>query len=236
MNKLNIHDSWDRFIIPVLNTKESEVLLENLGESFHPSKENIFRAFSIPMSSVKLVIVGQDVYPDKNLATGIAFGVPEGKDSQSLRVIRKELLRTYVDDLTSPAFLETEEFVNTHFDNTMQFWVDQGILMLNSALTCNGKPGDQWDIWQPFMSLLFKMLDNNLKCPFIFLGKKAQTLGKLVVRNTVNNFPHPAADAYGKPIFYGCGIFTEIDKLTNNKLEWIKSNTAYPWLTQGLPF
>lgn len=227
MKKLNIHDSWDKYLLPLLSSTVGQELINSLEDyHYHPNKKDIFKAFSIPLDSVKLVIVGQDVYPDKSLATGIAFGVPLGKDSSSLKAIRKELHRQYQDNITSDYFLSTIEEIDFLFDNTMEWWQEQGILMLNSALTCNGKPGDQWDLWQPFMSELINKIDVATKAPFIFLGKKAATLQKLV-KSRSKVFPHPAADSYGKQQFVGCGIFDVMDGLVNNEIKWVKhSNTS----------
>lgn len=223
MNSLNIHDSWDKYLLPLLSADTGQDVISSIENTkYHPVKQDIFKAFSMPVDSVKLVIVGQDVYPDKSLATGIAFGVPKGKDSASLKTIRKELHRQYHDDITHEMFLMTPDEVDYLFDNTMMDWHNQGILMLNSALTCAGKPGDQWDVWQPFMAQLIAKVDFVTRVPFVFLGKKASTLQRLV-KSKSKVFPHPAADSYGKPQFVGCGIFDEMDKLTNNSVRWIKN-------------
>lgn len=223
MKELSIHDSWDKHLLPLLSSAVGQELINSLEDTnYHPNKKDIFKAFSIPLNSVKLVIVGQDVYPDKSLATGIALGVPLGKDSASLKTIRKELHRQYQDNITSDYFLSTIEDIDFLFDNTMEWWQEQGILMLNSALTCSSKPGDQWDLWQPFMSELISIISITTKAPFIFLGKKAATLQKLV-KNHSKVFPHPAS--YDKQQFVGCGIFDVMDDLVNNEIKWIRNSS-----------
>ena len=45
------------------------------GISFEPAPENVFRAFNkCPYDNCCAVILGQDPYPQKGVATGIAFG------------------------------------------------------------------------------------------------------------------------------------------------------------------
>ena len=64
--------------------------IETYGSSMAilPRPENVFRTFSIPIDKVKVVILGQDVYPNirkctnnkeifKEEATGLAFSVPQ---------------------------------------------------------------------------------------------------------------------------------------------------------------
>ena len=48
------------------------------GKRYFPAPERIFRAFSLPMDKVKVLIVGQDPYPTPGDAVGLAFGVEKG--------------------------------------------------------------------------------------------------------------------------------------------------------------
>lgn len=237
LSTLNIDASWDKYLVPLLTSDIGIKLINDLNErSYHPDKKNIFKALSMPVNDVKLVIVGQDVYPDKSLATGIAFGVPLGKDSASLKIIRKELHRQYHEDVTHDLFMTEQCDIDYLFDNTMMDWHEQGVMLLNSALTCDTKPGDQWDLWQPFMTQLIRIVDTYTEASFIFLGKKAATMQKLVYDGWV--FPHPAADAYGKQQFVGSNIFYKMDDLTDNKIKWIKNIniSSQEAMTGDLPF
>lgn len=73
-------------------------------------------------------------YPQKGVATGILFGndnkITEDYISPSLTVIKNSVINFEI------------PHKSITFDNSLESWAKQGILMLNSALTCEvGKPG-----------------------------------------------------------------------------------------------
>lgn len=59
-----------------------------------PAKSNIFRAFQLcPLKDCRVIMLGQDLYPQKGVATGVLFGnskeTPEDLLSPSLQVIKE---------------------------------------------------------------------------------------------------------------------------------------------------
>lgn len=93
------------------------------GAEIAPPPEDVFRALTLtPLDHVKVVILGQDPYPRRGDAHGLAFSF-RGKHSlpPSLKVILREL----ADDLGGP--------VPKSGDLTS--WARQGVLLLNAALT-----------------------------------------------------------------------------------------------------
>jgi uracil-DNA glycosylase len=93
------------------------------GAELAPSPADIFRALTLtPFESVKVVILGQDPYPKRGDAHGLAFSYVGPKSvPASLRVIFAELAA----DLGGP--------VPRSGDLTA--WARQGVLLLNAALT-----------------------------------------------------------------------------------------------------
>jgi uracil-DNA glycosylase len=78
-------------------------------------------------------------------------------------------------------------------------WVEQGVLMLNSALTTTiGKPGTHQELWQPFMAYLLDILTHNKDgLVYVFLGKKAQEFADMIPdSNHKIMVSHPASAAY----------------------------------------
>ena len=65
---------WHEFVD--LNLLEQ--ISKNLKSSFIPEQQSIFRALQVPPEKVKVVIVGQDPYPNTKHAMGLAFSVPDG--------------------------------------------------------------------------------------------------------------------------------------------------------------
>lgn len=108
-----------------------------------PSPKNIFRAFrACSFKDCKVVFLGQD--PQRGVATGILFGNSEDTSEEYLSPSLKEAAINY----EIPHNL-------IEFDNTLESWAEQGILMINTALTCEvGRVGAHFDIWKPFVSKL----------------------------------------------------------------------------------
>ncbi len=93
------------------------------GRSYLPAGDHVLRAFSRPMSEVKVLIVGQDPYPTPGHPVGLSFSVAPG-----VRPIPRSLSNIYTElaaDLGIPPA--------PHGDLTP--WFDQGVLLLNRVLT-----------------------------------------------------------------------------------------------------
>ena len=82
------------------------------------------------------------------------------------------------------------------FDQTLESWARQGILMINSALTVEmNKVGSHTMMWRPFISKLLRNIsENNLAGVYVLFGKQAQTFKPYI--NSKSNFiievEHPA--------------------------------------------
>lgn len=154
-----------------------------------PTLPNIFKAFELcSYRECRVVFIGQDPYPQKGIATGILFGnnpnTPEDKLSPSLQVIKESAINYEV-----PHGIIT-------FDNSLESWAKQGILMLNSALTCEvNKVGSHTNNWRPFISKLIKNLSNSSTgVIYILFGKDAQSLRPYINEkyNDIIEIEHPA--------------------------------------------
>lgn len=107
-----------------------------------PSLDNIFDAFKLcDYDNLKVIWLGQDPYPQKGVATGIAFANKKETKaiSPSLQVLRDSAFK-YLTNLNKDA----------KFDVTLESWERQGVLMLNSSLTTRvGSIGAHTMIWRP---------------------------------------------------------------------------------------
>ena len=107
-----------------------------------PSLNNIFDAFKLcDYDNLKVILLGQDPYPQKGVATGIAFANKKETKaiSPSLQVLRDSAFK-YLTNLNKDA----------KFDVTLESWERQGVLMLNSSLTTRvGSIGTHTMIWRP---------------------------------------------------------------------------------------
>jgi uracil-DNA glycosylase len=175
-------DDFSKIINSLYNERED-------GKRFTPPLKYVFRAFEeCPLDKLKVVIVGQDVYPHLGVADGIAFSCSlTGKAQPSLKNILKEVNKTvYKDEIISE-------------DVDLKRWANQGVLMLNTALTCQiDKVGSHYDIWKDFVAYVIDMLNlTNSGIIFILLGAKAQELESLIGDNHyVLKATHPASAVY----------------------------------------
>lgn len=186
---------WDIKLRSFIKSDDFSKIISNLydekmeGKRFTPPLKYVFRAFEeCPLDKLKVVIVGQDVYPHLGVADGIAFSCSlTGKAQPSLKNILKEVNKT----------VYNEENVSEDVD--LKRWANQGVLMLNTALTCQiDKVGSHYDIWKDFVAYIIDMLNlTNSGIIFILFGAKAQELESLIGDNHyVLKATHPASAVY----------------------------------------
>lgn len=93
------------------------------GERILPDKNLVFRALEIAPVDVKVIIVGQDPYPNSNDAIGLSFSVTSRKSGLpgSLMNIQKEII--------------TDIGSTSSADGDLSRWSAQGVMLLNRVLT-----------------------------------------------------------------------------------------------------
>lgn len=136
----------------------AQVEREN-GKTICPPQDQIFRALELtPPDKVKVVIIGQDPYHTPGQANGLAFSIANGNPIQpSLRNIFKELTA----DIGCPMPTTTD----------LTPWAEQGILLLNAALTVEAHKANShagWG-WNKFTGEIFSACAN-LSQPIVFLA------------------------------------------------------------------
>lgn len=211
--KHQIDSGWIPILEPLIESPRFVEILKVLSSSkgFEPDISKLFKAFkACPYSELKVVMLGQDPYPQPGVATGLAFGNEGEGISPSLQIIIDELQS--VKDFNEWLF----------FDKlSLEHWANQGILLLNSALTVeHNKPGSHQELWKYFIEDLLKSL-NQINCGIIYvlMGKVAQSFEPLIntKSNHVIKVAHPAADTYNnKRLFRGSNIFNNINSIIHD--------------------
>lgn len=195
--------------LPLINTDELYKALSKINKNnICPEYPNIFRAFNLcDYKNCKVICISQDPYPQKGVATGIAFGNKSNVStlSPSLEVIKESVINFEI-----PHNLIT-------FDQTLEDWERQGVLMLNSSLTCEvNKIGSHSMIWRPFIA---KFLQNMTTTGIIYVlfGKQAQSFKPYINTrfNDVIEIQHPAYFARNNIAMPN--VFKEINNLIYNK-------------------
>jgi len=199
-----------------IQSSDFDKILENLlkerdeGKRFTPPLKYTFRAFEeCPVSDLKVVIIGQDPYPHFGVADGIAFSCGlTGKPQPSLKNMFEAIEQTVYQGYPS------------HLDPDLSRWSQQGVLLLNTALTTQvDKVGTHYDIWKDFIMYVLDMLSlTNSGLIFILLGAKAQELEPVIGQNHyILKASHPASAAYTKTTWDCNDVFNKVNEiLTQN--------------------
>jgi uracil-DNA glycosylase len=187
-------------------TLETLYSLRKDGKRFTPPLKYVFRGLEeCPLDELKVIIIGQDPYPYLNVADGIAFSCGlTGKPQPSLQKIFEEIEKTVYQGFP------------THQDPDLTRWSKQGVLLINTALTCQvDKVGSHYDIWQPFLNYLIDMLSlTSSGLIFCLLGAKAQEFeGLITPSHYVLKASHPASAAYNKGTWDSGDMFNQINEI-----------------------
>ena len=178
----------------VIDLKEADRLIKKLSsQRICPQAKDIFKAFRLcPLSNLRLVVLGQDPYSDlyngKPRATGIAFAnspdTPKKDFSPSLNILMESVI-----DFTIP-------HRRVIFDPSLEKWEAQGVLLLNSALSCEtGRVGSHALLWRPFIkSLLTRLSDYHTGIVYVLMGSHAQTFEPYINKqfNHIIHIRHPS--------------------------------------------
>lgn len=160
------------------------------GRPWLPASRNILRAFTIPLDSVKVLIVGQDPYPTPGHPVGLSFCV--APDVAPLPKSLVNIYRELMDDLGVPA----------PSNGDLTPWCKQGVMLLNRCLTVGvGRPNShQGKGWEEVTEAAIRALDARVDpttgrprpLVAILWGRNAQSLAPLLTHATIIASPHPS--------------------------------------------
>ncbi len=215
---------WRDALAPMLQSEKFAALARHVdarvaaGETVYPADP--FHALRItPLSTVRVLILGQDPYHGPGQAQGLAFSVPRGqRRPPSLR----NIFQVVAEDCGgNPAA----------FGNDLSGWAEQGVLLLNTVLTVeDGKPASHAKRgWESLTDLIFQTVATQRTAAFMLWGAHAQakqvlipaTHGHLVL---TANHPSPLSARRPPQPFLGCRHFIQ----TN---EWLteRGDTPIDW-------
>ena len=193
-----------------------KVLIESIDRFIQdreiaPSYDRVFRALSDSIASTKVVIFGQDPYPTKGHAHGLAFSVDSSVSPlpASLRNIYKEL---------------NEDLGITRSDGDLSNWVNQGVMLINRVLTTEVGQSMAHDSlgWQAVTETVAQILGERDVIAVLW-GNSALQLKKYFLEESVVASVHPSPlSAYRG--FFGSQPFSQV----NTKLA-LKGLPAVVW-------
>jgi len=209
---------WEKFFLrediqALLYKISAEIVEESKDCEIYPPIHKVFRAFfKIDLSKIRVIVVGADPYHNPGSAVGICFSVPPGVPvNQSLKNIYKEL---------------KSEGYNPDETGSLLHWIDQGCLMINTALTVEkGNAGSHTHIWYSFTEKLLEYISENTKnVAWLLMGKDAAAFKGYCTKNGHQSFitSHPSPlSAYrpyqNYPAFLGSGIFDSVNNFLSEK-------------------
>ncbi|XP_027040126.1 uncharacterized protein LOC113668427 [Pocillopora damicornis] len=207
---------------------------KQLEDAIEPQMPLLFRAFElVEPEKVRVVILGQDPTPQKDKATGVAFHVEKPRSVPAVLHMFLEV-----------AF---EGFpVDLDKGNVME-WARQGVLLLNTALTCPHKPPNEADeedrykyrshskIWEAFTISLIKHIEVKTAGPSVWLlwGREAKKFSTYINKKQLiieGGHPSPTGTAKHGDSFFGGNYFNGANQfLRSNErgtIDWSLSDSG----------
>lgn len=144
-----------------------------------------------------------NLYKHEPVACGLSF-CPRNPNylPPSLRIIKEKINTSY----------ESEQ------DIDIVSWAEQGVLMLNTALTVeHGRAGSHNKLWEPFTKEVFKVLsEHSTGIIYLLWGKEAQAYEELIgPNNYVLKAAHPVSAVYRGNV-WDCNHFIDTNAILNS--------------------
>lgn len=204
---VKIDKSWNK----ILHIDIYHKIIDTLDSTeFIPPKSKLLVPFSyFKLNQLKIVILGEEPYPNPDLSNGLAFSVNKGVTlPQSLKNIFKE--------------------INTEYDNEYMFlhgdlskWSSrEKILLLNTSLTYSNKDSHK-KYWRKYTDLVIKEIsDNTHNVCFVLMGNHAKSKRHLIndKKHCILECIHPSPNSASRG-FFGSDIFKQISKYIG-KINW----------------
>ena len=200
-----IGNNWDDILKEEYNKQYFEKLMNFIEDEYskytiYPDKNNIYNALKLtPPDKVKVVILGQDPYINKDQANGLSFSVQSGiAIPPSLRNIFREqrkdlgIIQPNSGDLTK--------------------WAEQGVLLLNRNVTVRAglSNSHQEKGCGILTDSIIKYLGQKENKVFILWGNNAKAKRKLIdsSKNLILEAAHPSPLSATRG-FFGCQHFSK---------------------------
>ncbi len=173
------------------------------GRGYLPAGDQVLRAFTRPMSEVRVLVVGQDPYPTPGHPIGLSFAV-----EKDVRPLPRSLVNIFKE-------LETDLGIPPSPHGDLTAWQEQGVLLLNRVLTvAPGAPASHRRRgWEEITELAIRALvARGGPLVAILWGRDAQSLIPLLgeVPHVASAHPSPLSASRG---FFGSRPFSRTDQL-----------------------
>lgn len=184
------------------------------GRGYLPDGDLVLRAFTRPLSEVRVLIVGQDPYPTPGHPIGLSFAVEE-----HVHPLPRSLSNIYAE-------LESDLGIAPAPHGDLSAWQDQGVLLLNRVLTVTpGTPGSHRRRgWEDVTELAIRALvARGGPLVAVLWGRDAQSLVPMLgsVPHIASPHPSPLSASRG---FFDSRPFSRVNELLRqqggDEIDW----------------
>lgn len=188
-------------------------LCDGVASILPQSQSAIFNTFAHCSFEDTCVVILGEPYTNPKWAHGLAYSIPNGspnaKAPSALHAILCEIAQEY----------------GKQHDTDLTDWVEQGVLLLNTSLTCREacKQTSHQSVWEPFVDRVIHYVSEHVQSVvFMLWGQAAKAKVHLIddSKHLVLHAPHPAC-SNGCEQFAGCNHFA----VANN---WLVSRERRP--------
>jgi uracil-DNA glycosylase len=202
---------WHALLAPTLHVLDELDKVLDFKASV-PATKDIFRAFDCEPTSIEVVIVGQDPYPNRDHAMGLSFSIPP-----NVKKIPPSLKNIYT---------EMHNDVGGFSPDTgdLSYLTDQGVMLLNRGLSITLPDKKVNSLWYEFTDLVAQVLAEQGVIG-VFWGNQAQEIAHYFPKEKQILSVHPSPlSAYRG--FFGSKPFSAVNRIlkSENKslIKWTK--------------
>jgi len=169
-------EQWQNLI----DTSVLDQISQKLAGEFLPRSSNIFKAFECDPDLIKIIILGQDPYPNPEHAMGLAFSVPD-----SMATLPASLKNIFL-ELKSDLGVDRKS-------GDLSDWAAQGVFLLNTCLTVlpNDPLAHTKIGWQQFTESIIAHLSKR-EVIGILWGNHAQKMNHYFAQADLFTSVHPS--------------------------------------------
>lgn len=198
--KDQLHPGWRDLLKGSLDFLDQ--IEQRLKESyFLPKQQDVMKCLTFDPLASKVLILGQDPYPNEIDAMGLAFST--ARRDGSLPASLKNIYRELVDDLD----------ISHPTSGDLSRWCEQGVVLLNRSLTCApGESNSHRNIgWRDFTDQVVSILVQQGVIAILW-GKSAQEVEDRFPKSDCITSVHPSPlSAYRG--FFGSKPFSRANQI-----------------------
>jgi len=200
----HIHPEWADALAPV--AADIAALGDRLRadeRGYLPAGDHVLRAFSRPLSAVRVLIVGQDPYPTPGHPIGLSFAV-----DRHVRPLPRSLGNIYAE-------LSTDLGIPPAAHGDLSAWTDQGVMLLNRVLTvAPGEAGSHrgWGWERVTAYAISTLVARSEPLVAVLWGKDAATLLPMLGETPRVESAHPSPLSARRG-FFGSRPFSRVNAL-----------------------